>query len=126
MKDLDAAVGFERSCQSKLSTLFDVPLQTKDLNAVLVIDDIPIVKTLQQERYKILAAATENHVKKIENLHKMALELQTIKVDDTRNNDDTKHILVANEMTSIFQQTMATLLHDGKQLIDSDTNTNIK
>eukprot|EP00956_Cyclotella_meneghiniana_P008061 scaffold10750_cov34-Cyclotella_meneghiniana.AAC.2 len=126
MKDLDAAVGFERSCKSKLSSLFNVPLQTKDLNAVLVIDDIPKVKTLQQERYKKLAAATENHVKKIENLHKMALELQTIKVDDTSNNDDTKHILVANEMTSIFQQTMATLLHDAKQLNDSDTNTNIK
>ena len=39
MKDLDAAVGFERSCKSKLSSLFNVPLQTKDLNAVLVIDD---------------------------------------------------------------------------------------
>ena len=123
---MDAAVGFERSCKSKLSSLFDVPLQTKDLNAVLVIDDIPKVKTLQQERYKKLAAATENHVKKIENLRKMALELQTIKVDDTSNNGDTKHALVANEMTSIFQQTMATLLHDGKQLIDCDTNMNIK
>ena len=65
-------------------------------------------------------------MKKIENLRKMALELQTIKVDDTSNNGDTKHALVANEMTSIFQQTMATLLHDAEQLIDCDTNMNIK
>ena len=46
----------------------------------------------------------------------MALELQTIKVDGTNNTNDTNHILlVANETTSTFQQTMATLLHDAKQ-----------
>jgi hypothetical protein len=60
----------------------------------------------------------QNHIKKIESLHKMALELQPInKLDGANKIINKKHNMhLANEITLIFQQAMATLLQDTKDL----------
>ncbi|KAL7509796.1 hypothetical protein ACHAXN_011275 [Cyclotella atomus] len=109
IKDLDDAIDFEESCHLELSSLLDIPLHEFDSEFdALKTKAAPQTRdSINSKRYMKLKAATISHMKKIENLHKMSLELQPAK--------STK---LSNEIASIFQQAMDALLEGTKQLSD--------
>lgn len=113
IRDLDDAIEFEGSCQSKMSLLFDIPPQQFFNTA------IPLEQLDGRANCIKFKAAMQNHIKKIESLHKMAFELQPINklLDGANKIINKKHNMhLANEITLIFQQAMATLLQDTKEL----------
>ncbi|KAL7485215.1 hypothetical protein ACHAW6_010803 [Cyclotella cf. meneghiniana] len=130
--DFANAIASEESCQSKLSSLPGINLD--QLSSVFAqsdfnsddIFDILKHETSSRKQYSKLAAATRNHVHNIESLHKMASELQPLKLGNVKNDEfDRRHMSVANEMMSLFQRAMANLLKDTKHIISlmDDTGT---
>ena len=119
----DDAIKVEESCISKLTLLFDMSqdqlatLEKASSSSTSANNEttpfIPTADSNQRKQYTALATATRNHIKKIESLYQMALELLPI---HSKHGDDHRHIGVANEMRLIFQQAMANLYQDTKQL----------
>ena len=124
--NVNYAIDFEETCQSELSSLFDISLE--ELHSANLERNTPIHEDscdlISHKQLKKLTAATRSHLKKIESLHCMAMELKPVKLESNGldPNVENKHapMHVANEIVSIFQEAMAALLEDTKLLVSVD------
>lgn len=114
MDELDEVANFEKWCQSELLCLLD--LSPDEFVHYELADESKYTMSVAHEQYTKLSSAAKNHIKKVESLHKMALELWPTKSNNEKHPNSSKHTHVAYEIVCIFQQAMTALIQDTTQL----------